>query len=175
MSGSGGLNTITSSLSGSDASVLNPEGSSSTVSTINSGATRCTTQLDRTSSTTLTNIPGLTVNVVAGGSYMFRSHLTGTSTTNGGAKVAIGGTATATSTTFFVQNFNTTTTNAANTGSALSTAVAGTTTVFTDIIIQGTIVVANAGTLTVMFAQNASHADTSSVYVGSDFIVTRIS
>ncbi len=167
------FNTQTQSISGAGPATALPDGMTTGVSEIVTNASVCATQLDRVSSTTLTNVPNLTANVIAGKTYKFRAHLTGVATTNGGIKVGLGGTCTATSVTFFVQNFNTVTTNAAATGSALATAYAGTTTVFTDIFISGSIVVANAGTLTVQVAQNASHADTTSIYVGSDFEVTR--
>jgi len=170
---SANYNTQTTPISGAGFSQSLPDGST-TPYTITTSAKVSATQLNLVSTTTLTNVPGLSIDVAAGITYKFRAHLTGVATTNGGVKIGLGGTCTATSVTFFIQNFNTVTTNAAAKGSALGTAYAGTTTVFTDIIITGSIVVANAGTLTVQAAQNASHADTTSIYVGSDFETTRV-
>ncbi len=168
-------NSMTTPISGAGFPQSLPDGATTTPFQLTTNATISATQLDRVSSTTLTNVPNLTATVVAGGTYIFRAKLLGVATTNGGSKVGLGGTCTATAVTFFAQNFNTVTTNAAGTGVALATAYIGTTTVFTDIVIEGTITVALGGTLTVQFAQNASHADTSSVYVGSAFTVTRVS
>lgn len=137
-------------------------------------ASRCTTQTDYTSNTTLGNVTGLTATVLAAGVYAFEAYIAGTATANGGMKLAIGGTATATSISVTGQNSNANTSNAHTTVTALATAVSGATAVFTDGTIRGTIVVNAAGTLTVQAAQNASSVDTSSVYVNSHFIVTRI-
>ncbi len=138
-------------------------------------AARCTAQVDFTSNTTLTNITGLSVNVLAAGVYAFRAYIVGTATANGGAKFAIGGTATATSISYTAAHNNNATTNARTTVTTLGSAAGAATAVFTAGMIEGTIVVNAAGTLTVQAAQNASHADTTSIYVNSNFIVTRIS
>jgi hypothetical protein len=143
---------------------------------INGGTKVSTSQLDAvtgTTGTTLTNIPGLTVNVTAAGTYVFRAYLSGVSTANGGVKFAIGGTATATSFRATGFNYNTTTINAVSTTTTLGSAVGAATAVYSNGLIEGMIVVANAGTLTVQMAQNVAHADTTSVFANSSFLVSR--
>lgn len=139
---------------------------------------RCTTQFDAVTGTTgatLTNIVGMTSNVIAAGVYIVEAMLDGVSTANSGFKVAIGGTATQTST---EQNATYLTasavSNGRNTTATSGTAIGGTTAAITHVKITGTVVVNAAGTLTIMAAQNAAHADTTSVYVGSYMKVTRI-
>lgn len=152
-------------------------GNANFVLTTSIGATlgaRCTTQTNYTASTTLANVTGMSVNVLAAGVYGFRAYIAGTATANGGLKLAISGTATATSISYTGTHKNNATTNASTTTTTLGDAVGAATAVFTDGFIEGTIVVNAAGTLTVQAAQNASHADTSSVYVNSYFLVTRI-
>jgi hypothetical protein len=142
-----------------------------------SQAARCTTQFDAvtgTTGTTLTNIVGLSLNVLAGASYAFEAYLAGVATTNSGVKFAIGGTATATSISYAGAQTNGTAINANTVTTTLGAAVAGATTVWTNGHIRGTIVVNAGGTLTVQAAQNAAHADTTSVYVNSHFNLTRI-
>jgi hypothetical protein len=135
-------------------------------------AKRVGTQFDRVSSTVLTNVTDLSVSLVAGRTYEFEAHLLTTSSSAGGVKVAIGGTATATSVRYEALVFQSGACVAQGRASALGTAVAGITSV-TDalVIITGTIVVNAAGTLTVQFAQNASFASISSVLTLSKFWV----
>ncbi len=127
---------------------------------------RCTTQLDKTSNTTLANIVGMSVNLGAGRKYGFHAKLFTTSTANGGLKVGLGGTATATSIIAEAKAWTTTTPNISAQVTALG-AVAGATVATDSAEIWGEIVVNAAGTLTIQAAQNASHADTTSVKVGS--------
>lgn len=174
MTGSGGINTQIQAISGSGFEATLPGGSNATDNFISNSAKVSTAQLDKTSSSTLANIPGLSINVIAGATYAFEAYLTGTATANGGAKFAIGGTCTATSVTYTGVNLNATTSNARTTTTTLGNAVGASTAVLTNATITGAIVVNAAGTLTVQFAQNASHADTSSIYVNSSFIVTRV-
>lgn len=153
------------------ASVLTDKGVGGTLTA------RCTAQIDATSGTTgttLTNVTGMSVNVLAAGVYTIEAYISGVGTANSGMKLAIGGTATATTISYNGKNYDGTTLNANSTTTTLGNAVGGATAAFTDGVILGTIVVANAGTLTVQFAQNASHADTTSVYVNSYMKVTRI-
>lgn len=140
--------------------------------------TGTTAQFDRTSSAALTNITGLTYSVTAGGIYKFNSVLHVTATANGGHKYTVSGTCTATYIVFYVQSQTTTGAPVIGTrATALDTAAIGVTSVFAagKTIIDGYIVVNQAGTLTIQFAQNASHSDTSSVLRGSTFEVRRIS
>lgn len=135
-----------------------------------------TAQIDRNSSTTLANITGLAVPVVNGAKYIFRAKITGVSTVNGGAKFAIGTSdnLTATSFTCFGRNFNANTSNASSSTTTLGAAVGAATAVFSEATLEGAIVVATAGTLTVQIAQNVSHADTTSAFVNSTFEVVRV-
>lgn len=165
-----GTKTPTSALDLNGGTISNATMSGS----ISSLAKVSTAQLDRATSTVLTNIPGLSVNVVAGATYLFRAHIAGVGTANGGAKFAIGGTATATSITYTGRHMNAATTNAQTNTQTLGNAVGASTAVFTDGYIEGAIVVNAAGTLTVQLAQNASHADITSALINSDFHVVRV-
>lgn len=133
---------------------------------------RVSTQYDNTT-TTLGNVTGLTVNVAASGTYRFTAKLFTTSDVAGGIKVAVGGTATATSI-----RYEGLTTDAGLTtqgrATALGTAVGAVTSVTAAFVtIEGLIVVSNAGTLTIQAAANAA-TGTTSVLTGSVFIVTEM-
>lgn len=131
-------------------------------------ARACATQLDRASSTTLTAVPNCSHALLRGVTYIIEAHITGTATANGGAKAAIGGDGILAGTfTLSGTNRNGATTNACSTTTTLGNAVAASTAVLTDIILLGSITVTTPGRAYLQFAQNASHADTSSVYVGS--------
>lgn len=129
----------------------------------------CGTQLDRTSSTVLTNVPGCSHKLLGGMKYIIEAHITGTATANGGSKATVGGDGILTTTSFTLTatNRNNATVNAAATTTTLGTAVAGATAVLTDYILLGAIIVATPGTASLQFAQNASSTDTSSAFVGS--------
>lgn len=134
------------------------------------GAVRVSTQFDKTTDTTVANIPGLTVNVIAGRSYQFRAILHVTADAVGGYKLSIAGTATATNVIYQINavrdDTNVFTINSRATNLATSTGASGGTTVWVEI--TGEITVNAAGTLTVQFAQVAANG-TSSVLVGSTF------
>lgn len=140
-----------------------------------------TTQFDAVTGTTgvtLTNVVGLTgFSLGAAATYKFTVHISGVSTANCGIKLGFGYTTlTATSieaagrgyTASAVATQHTTT---ATTGMTLF----GQTAAVIDVEITGRLVVNAAGTLAVQAAQNAAHADTTSVYVGSWATFTRIS
>lgn len=134
--------------------------------------TRVITQFDKTN-TTLANITGLTATLESGKTYRFEAHLYTTSDVAGGVKVAISGTCTATS--IIYEGL---TTNAGlitqSRGTALAATVGAVTAVTAAyIVITGTITTDGAGTLTVQFAENAA-VNTSSVLVGSTFVVTEM-
>jgi len=173
--GSGGFNVQTQAISGSGFEATLPGGSNSTGNYISNTAALSTAVVSRTSSTTLTNITGLSVNVIAGATYIIQARIVGTSTTNSGAKFAIGGTATATSISYTGTNYNGTTTNAATTTTTLGNAVGASTAVYTHTLIFGAIVVNAGGTLTVQIAQNASHADATTAAINSTFDLIRVS
>lgn len=137
----------------------------------NSSIVSVTTQFDKTTSTALANIPGLSITVTTARRYGFRAMLYVDADATGGHKYAIAGTATATVVIYQVQSndngapgiFRLTSRQTALAGAA---GQAGQTGYFTEI--NGTITVNAGGTLTVQFAQNASNG-TSSVLVGSTF------
>jgi hypothetical protein len=148
---------------------------------LNSDTKFCTTQFDATSGSTgvtLTNVVGLTgFTVVAAGVYRFEININGVATANCGHKIGL--------------KFTTTTLTSANYGAAAKLAAScaytqGTTatdqmslhaatTATLGVFIRGRIIVNVGGTIAVQAAQNASHADTTSVYVGSWATFTRVS
>jgi len=135
------------------------------------GQKRVSTQFDKTD-TTLTNITGLSVTILAGRTYRFRAVLWVTANVTGGQKYAIGGGATATSIIYNIITVNNTTNaiviSSKQTALGGSAGQAAATDDFTTI--DGMITVNAGGTLTVQFAQNAA-SGTSSVLVGSNFTV----
>ena len=139
----------------------------------------CTTQVDATTNVTLADITGMTgFTMTAAGVYTFLIHIAGTSTANGGMKLAFKYTTTTltnleatgygyTATGVAVQH-TTTATDQASLFALTAQATIG-------VQITGRMTVNAGGTLAVQFAQNASHSDTSSVYVGSYTTFTKIS
>ncbi len=129
-----------------------------------------------TSSTTLTNVTGLTATVIAGKTYKFEARLYLTDGT-GGVNFAIGGTATATD--FKAWGGTYESMGGGTVTSVLTTSLGsdiGRTSVndanFT--MISGTITVNAGGTLTVQFAQDTSDGDPSIILKNSTFTVTEI-
>jgi hypothetical protein len=139
------------------------------------GARLCSAQVDKATSTAFSVVTGCSVLLEAGAKYILRGHITGTSTANGGAKATMQGDGTLSATSFSLTgtNFNGTTTNAKATTTTLGNAVGAATAVMTDIDLEGAIVVNVGGVLSLAFAQNASHSDTSSAYVNSWLEVER--
>lgn len=140
-----------------------------------SSLVQATTQLDKTSDTTLANVVGL-VQTVVPGTYKFHVHLAGTSGASGGWKVAFKYTNTALTS---IES-----TGYAYTASGVAVTHTTTTTDQTSLIattaaniggvIEGVMVVSTGGTVQLQFAQNASNSTASSVYVGSTMQFTRI-
>lgn len=133
---------------------------------------RVTTQFDKTNQS-LSDITGLSATLEAGKTYRFEANLFTTSNSSGGIKTAISGTATATSIVYeaFVMNQGSGTNERTTT---MGTAVAGITAVSTaNVRIVGLIVVNAAGTLVVQSARQAA-AGTTSILVGSHFVVTEM-
>lgn len=133
----------------------------------------CTTQFDAVTGTTgvtLTNIVGLTgFTLAAAGTYTFEINLGTVGTTNSGVKIGLGYTTlTATSIEYQVVGF-TATAVAGSRGTTSTTGMTlfGATTATLVIRITGRLVVNAGGTVAVQAAQNAAHADTTSVFVGS--------
>ena len=134
---------------------------------------RQTADVTATTNTTLANLTGL-VATLAVGTYKFRVALQCLSTANGGTKVAfVYATPTSiqceakafTASAVAVTRF-TTTTSAASIVAATAANIC--------IELEGTIVVATAGTIQVQGAQNASHSDTTTFYAGSTLEVYKI-
>lgn len=135
-------------------------------------------QFDKTEDTTLENVAGLQIWVTAGKCYKFKANLW--LTDGGGApavfgKVAIDGTATATSIRYRIDSIDE---DGSPDVGANYTALGGTLNMASEvnhyISIEGTIDVNAAGTLNVQFAQVASSVTTVSVLVGSTFEVEEI-
>ncbi|UYN89881.1 MAG: hypothetical protein KIT08_01260 [Anaerolineales bacterium] len=136
------------------------------------------TQKDVSSNTTLSQIADLEMDLVAGGVYVFEAVLHVSAGASGGHKYRVAGSGglTATTINYYVQ---------AQTGTAaptigtrvqdLGSTAAGVTSATSGVcIIRGTIVVGDAGTLILEFAQNASNGTASSVLVGSCLEVVRV-
>lgn len=142
----------------------------------NAGIMRVTAQFDKTNAT-LANVTGLTNNVAHTKSYSFIATLYYDADVTGGAKFAIGGTATGTVIYQINTICNATNLNVLNSRQvaiAGSAGQAGCTAGYT--IITGTLTTtagSGGGTLTVQFAQNAANG-TSNVLVGSTFEIREI-
>jgi hypothetical protein len=144
------------------------------IGTPNPTDTLLMTQFDKTSSTALSDVTGLSLTLYPG-YYSVRAKLYTQSNSSGGVKVALGGTATPAAIIYDGLTINSGTVTQGR-ATALGTAVAGVTAVTAaDVEITGTINVTTAGTLTVQFAQNASNGSASSILPGSSFSVRQIS
>ncbi len=124
-----------------------------------------TSQFDKTNAT-LADVTGLSFTVVAGKTYRIRAVLYVTADATGGSRVAIGGTATATTFRAIANIIGTAVapvTIGTTLGSSLGAFATGTS---QWVQIDGYIVVNAGGTLTVMFAQSTANG-TSSVLIGS--------
>lgn len=162
--------------------IQDPLGNANIVTSIGIGAvqtTRCTTQFDAvtgTTGTTLTNVVGMTAQSVVVGTYKFRVHVAGTSTVNSGLKLGfklttavigvIDYTSLGITATSLVAQHGTTNTDQMSLLASTTAIINGT--------VEGTMTVTTAGTIGLQAAQNAAHADTTSVYVGSFMEFTRI-
>ena len=130
-----------------------------------------TTDFSSASDTTLNDIPGLSHTVVSGGIYRFSAYLFIENAAEGGTRVAISGTATATSIRYRPEFLGATYEMTAAT--ALNEAK-GKTVDHKAVRIEGYINVNAGGTLTVQAAQNASNATATTVLTGSWFEVEDI-
>lgn len=138
-------------------------------------AARNSVQFDKTNSTTLANVTGLSL-TLAVGTYIFRAAFSVTADILGQAKVAINGTVTASALAFDILTIDTDnqTLNAihlTSKGTEFPLGTAGTAYLAQ---IEGTIVVSVTGTLTVQFAQNGA-SNTSSVLAGGFLSATILS
>lgn len=138
------------------------------------GQARVTSDFPITSSTVLTNVTGLSVNVAAGRTYYFEAELYVTDAAAGGVQAAIAGTATATAIQYTGYTIADNAIKAKTNATALATAVGSTLTTETSGIIvriTGTITVNAAGSLTVQMAQNTSNGTATTAKRGSYLIV----
>lgn len=141
------------------------------------GDVRTTSQFDVTSSTTLANVPGLSVTVASSTTYGFEAFLFFTANAASGVKSTISGTATATAVVYFEEIINSGSGGYAGLGrhTSLGSVVTGSTGATDGYIRQrGTITVNAGGTLTAQFAQNVSGGTASSVLIGSQMRVWKI-
>ena len=126
--------------------------------------------------TTVASISGLSVNVIAGATYVFRAYLPVTVDGTGGIKIAIGGTATWTSVNETAYAYTASAIATVNNATATpGTTLTAALTSYNSIIIEGTVKINAAGTLAVQMAQNAAGGSASSVLVNASFTVTRVS
>lgn len=129
-----------------------------------------TTQFDKTSSTTLGNVTGLSHDVEAGRSYGFEAVLVTTSNTAGGIKAAVNGSCTATAIKYEGRAISGNAIVGQTRATALGGAVCDVTGVTAALIeIRGTITVNAAGTLDIQFSQSVASAAASSVLTLSTF------
>jgi hypothetical protein len=148
---------------------------------LNSDTKFCTTQFDAVTGTTgvtLTNVVGLTgFSVVASGVYRFQIFINGVATANSGHKIGLK----LTTTTLTSANYGaqallaSTTAYTQGTTATDQMSLHAATTATIGVHIRGRLVINAAGTIAVQAAQNAAHADTTSVYVGSWATFTRVS
>lgn len=138
----------------------------------------CTTELDVTSSTTLTNIPGLVTDVLDIGTYKFSIKLPTVCTANNGSKFAF---KQSVASMLSAAQYNA----IAYTASGLAVSKGTTTTDQTLLLdnasavviyaeITGVVTVAVAGTLQLQAAEHSSHADTFSVFLNAQMQFERV-
>lgn len=123
-------------------------------------------------SVTLSNITGLSVTLLAAGTYNFRAFANVTADAVGGSKFAVSGTATATAISYSVVGYNLSTPAVLYGGvaTALDTAAGGAGGTAHSVVIEGTITVNAAGTLTIQAAQNVG-SGTSTILRGATLTV----
>lgn len=135
--------------------------------------------LTKTSNTTLATVTGLSVNLSAGGVYVCRAYITGTSSAAGGVKFQLTATnsLSATSASFSAWVWNGATLNSVTheTVTALGSPLGEATAVYSKALIEGTIVVNAAGTLNLQAAQNASDATSTTILANSSLTCLRAS
>lgn len=125
---------------------------------------------------TLAVVPGLSIPLLAGKTYLVRGYLSGVSGAGGGLKVApvaVGG-LTATSCRFNAYAWANTTAVSNTTATSLGSNIVAANAIYSDVYIEGSIVVGVAGTLEIHAAQNTSNGTDTTVLLGSTLSVTRI-
>jgi Protein of unknown function (DUF2793) len=136
-----------------------------------------TTQFDKTSNTTFTDVTGLSVSLGVG-TFAFEAYIPVAAGVLGGVKLALSGTAVishcvATGQAFNGASIGNSMQSIATSGSPTGT-LAAYTGVTTDILVKGTIIVTTAGSLALRFAQNVSDSTPSSVLKGARLSAQRI-
>lgn len=138
---------------------------------------RCTTQLDATSNTTLANITGMVTDVLPVGTYRVKINLNGTSGAAGGTKIAFKfGTPSMlsaldiTARAFTASGVAVTRATTATDQASLQAATAAN----INVELVGTVTVSVPGYLQLQAAQNASNATTTSIYTSSVMEVYKI-
>lgn len=162
----GGTNDVTIATDATGATV----GSSVTV---RQSATLSATSGD--TGVTLTNLAGLVVTVVPG-TYAFTCNLGTVATTNSGLKVGFKLTTTVLTSIEYQATGGSATGNVASRGTTATDQMSLYAATAATLVnrITGTMVVGTGGTIQLQGAQNASHADTTSVFLGSSMTFTRI-
>lgn len=139
----------------------------------------CTTQLDVTSSTTLTNVVGMLTDTLQPGTYKFRIELPTVCTANNGSKFALKwGTALMITSAEYQAKAFTASAVAVTRGTTATDATLlcdNASAVVIKVEITGILVVALAGTLQLQAAEHTSHADTFSVFKNAFMEFTPIS
>jgi len=138
------------------------------------GSTSIVTAQSVTSSTVLVS-SGMSVNLISGATYVFDLYVSVTNGSAGGLKLAFGGTATATSISADTWAYNTTTLAAQGVITSLASNLVAYTGSVTTVNITGTIQCSGSGTFNLSFAQNVSNATATTLNVGSNFWVDRLS
>jgi hypothetical protein len=143
---------------------------------INSGFKVSTSTLTKTSDTALATIPGLSVALTAGKTYYIQGHLTGSSGAVGGIKLAMvaSGGLTATSISVSAAVYNSSSAGGIGTSVALDSLMYGGNVIFTDIYIDGAIVVNAGGTINLQAAQTTSDGTPTVVLLNSTFSCVRV-
>lgn len=141
----------------------------------------CTTEfvaVTGTTGATLTNVVGMVTDTLEkGATYRFRIHLAVSSTANSGLKLGLkfGTASMLTSIQSAALGVAASAIVAANSTTATDAAtLLGSTSAIINATLEGTLVVAAAGTLQLQAAQNAAHADETKVLVGSYMTFTKV-
>lgn len=145
-----------------------------------SDVARCSSQFLADSGgtgTTLTNVTGMVTDSLLPGTYLVKGNLITTATANSGLKAGLkfGTASMLTSIQLSVRAFTASAVAVSTftTATDAATFVAATA-AYVNVEFEGTVVVAAAGTLQLQAAQNASHADDTTVEVGSYMTFTPI-
>jgi hypothetical protein len=134
-----------------------------------------TSTLTKTSNTTFGAVPGLTQTLTAGKTYSCHGHLTGVSGAAGGIKMLLSYTGTTiTSSSFTAMAWAGTTPISNITTTAPSGSLLAINAIYSDIYIDGSIVVNAGGTQAIVAAQNTSDATSTTVLQGSTWGCVRV-